>query len=242
MYYYILESPSSRSVRQQYQRLRDLLTNLGIAGEMVAASPARTPEELTLMGIQKGYSTIVAVGADLHINRIATAIQDRAVLGIIPIDASGYVVEMVGSDDLRQAAQTLKQRRLTNHNLLVIEPDGLAFLDVELNSPDKLAKVSLVLDNRLRGYSYFNHLRINRNLEIDLESSHMTEPRKVLGLFTVGGNLVKSSSHFHAKVAKLVSEPELPLVVAGKVIGKTPAQLRTLPDALKVISRRGTLE
>src|SRR5579864_8081795 len=144
MYYYILEPPSSRAVRQNYQRLRDVLTHLGISGEIVAASPARTPLELAQMGMNKGYSTIVAVGGDRHINEIAMAVMGRAVLGIIPLDASPLVTKIIGVNDLFGAAEALKYRRLSIQSTVVGEPPLTIFLDTEISS-SHLAKISLVL-------------------------------------------------------------------------------------------------
>jgi len=240
MYYYILESPANRSVRQTYQRLRDTLTNLGIAGEMVSASPARTPEELAYMGLEKGYSTIVAVGGDHHINQVATVVMSRAVLGIIPINASHQVTELIGVEDLKTAAETLKFRRLTTVSTILAEPDLPIFLDSEI-LPPKMAKISLVIDNKVRAFAYFNRAVINRSLEITIESTHLTEPKKLLGLFTVGGNVLKSESLFHGRSMRIVTDPELPILVAGQPVMKTPVHLRLLPESLKVITRRGTV-
>lgn len=240
MYYYILESAASRATRQTYQKLRDILTNLGIAGEMVAASPARTPEELAVMGIEKGYSTIVAVGGDHHINQVATTIMDRAVLGIVPIGASRQVTELIGLSDIRTAAETLKHRRLMTVSTVFIEPDLLLFLDAEI-IPPKLAKISLVIDNKVRAFAYFNRAVVNRSLEVTVESTHLTEAKKVFGLFKTGGNTIRSESLFHGKSVTLRTDPDLPLLVAGQPIAKTPVNLRLLPQSLKVITRRGTV-
>lgn len=240
MYYYILESPSSRATRQTYQKLRDILTNLGIAGEMVAASPARTPEELAVMGIEKGYSTIVAVGGDHHINQVATTIMDRAVLGIVPINASRQVTDLIGLTDIRTAAETLKHRRLLTVSTIYIEPDLLLFLDAEI-IPNQNAKISLVIDNKVRAFAYFDRAVINRAMEIRIESTHVTEAKKVLGLFKTGGNVVRSESLFHGKSITVRTDPELPLLVAGQAIAKTPVNMRLLPESLKVITRRGTV-
>lgn len=240
MYYYILEPASSRATRQTYQRLRDILTNLGIAGEMVAASPARTPEELAVMGIQKGYSTIVAVGGDHHINKIATTIMDRAVLGIVPINASRQVTDLIGLNDIRTAAETLKHRRLLTVSTVYIEPDLLLFLDAEIVTP-KLAKISLVIDNKIRAFAYFNRAVINRSLELMIESTHVTESKKILGIFRTGGNVIRSESLFHGKSVTIRTDPELPLLVAGQPIAQSPVNLRLLPESLKVITRRGTV-
>ncbi len=240
MYYYILESPANRATRQTYQKLRDILTNLGIAGEMVAASPARTPEELTVMGIEKGYSTIVAVGGDHHINQVATTLLDRAVLGVVPINASRQVTDLIGVTDIRSAAETLKHRRLTTLSTAYIEPDLLLFLDAEIVAQGH-AKISLVIENKVRAFAYFDRAVVNRALEVRLESVHVTEPKKILGLFKSGGTVVRSESLFHGKSMTIRTDPELPLLVAGQPIAKTPCNLRLLPESLKVITRRGTV-
>lgn len=253
MYYYILESPQSRGIRQSYQRLRDILTNLSIVGEIVAASPARTPSELTEMGISKGYSTVVAVGGDHHVNEVATAIiaagkgggiGDRsitqAVLGVIPVGASSLVTDIIGVSDLKDAAEALKHRRLTLQSTVLVEPNTTIFLDTAITS-SRLSKISMVLDNRVRAHAYFNQMIVNRFLQIRLESMHTTEARKVLGLFTVGGETIKSESLFRARHARIITDPILPLTVAGIPITQTPIQLRLVHDSLKVISKRGTV-
>jgi diacylglycerol kinase family enzyme len=240
MYYYILESPSSRAIRQNYQRLRDLLTNFGIAGEMVTASPARTPAELTNMGISKGYSTIVAVGSDAHINQIATSLLGRAVLGIIPIGASDEIVELIGSADIKGAAESLKQRKISLQPTLFIEPDTLVFLDGVIET-QQLCKITIVCDNKVRIHAYFNKLRVNRNLEIDLESTHTTEVKRFLGIFGPTAQSVTSRSHFHGKNVRIVTDPPLKLTVAGEAVATAPLQLRYVPESLKLITKRGTV-
>lgn len=240
MYYYILESAQSRAVRQQYQRLRDILTNLGIVGEIVVASPARTPEELTVMGIEKGYSTIVAVGGDYHINAVAASLIGRSVLGIIPINAGREITELIGVSELRGAAESLKHRRLSEVSTVLIEPDIPIFLQARIYSA-KLAKISLVIDNKLRAYTYFNELIVNRALEIFLASEHRVEKKKLWGIFTVGGDVIRSESLFHARSLKIVTDPELTMTIAGQQIATTPLQLRLVPNSLKIITKRGTI-
>lgn len=240
MYYYILETPPTRAVRQTYQKIRDLLTQLSIAGEMVASSPARTPTELAEMGMAKGYSTIVAVGGDYHINEVATAVVGRAALGVIPINASNLVTDIIGLSGIHEAAIALKQRRLSSQSTVLIEPETIIFLDTVIETP-KLAKISMILDNRVRTHAYFNKLTINRFLELRLESAHLTEAKKILGIFNTGGRVIHSESHFHAKSARVLVDPPLEATVAGEPIAKTPIQLRLLPDSLKIITKRGTI-
>lgn len=240
MYYYIMEPPTSRAVRQTYQKLRDLLTNLGIAGEMVAASPARSPEELTMMGLERGYGTVVAVGGDAFVNQIARAIIGQAVLGVIPIGEASQIAEIIGTDNIRTAAEFLKFRRLSTINTVVADPDVLIFLDAVI-TPPKLAKVNFVIDGKLRGYCYFDQLTITRNLEIRISSSYTIESKKFLGIFSSGGKVIKSESLFRGKNVRLITDPDLSLLVGRQPIAQTPIQLRLNPNSLKVITKRGSI-
>lgn len=240
MYYYIMEPPASRAVRQTYQKLRDLLTNLGIAGEMMAASPARTPEELAMMGLEKGYGTIVAVGGDTFVNHIAQTIIGQAVLGVIPVGECEQIAEIIGTNNMRTAAEFLKFRRLSTLNTVLVEPDLLLLLDAVI-VPPKLAKVNFVIDGKLRGYAYFNKLTISKDLVIKIESTHVIEPKKFLGLFSTGGTVMRSESVFHGRNVRLVTDPELALLINRQPVAKTPVQLRANPNSLKVITKRGTI-
>jgi len=192
------------------------------------------------MGLEKGYSTIVAVGGDYHINQIATIVMNRAVLGIVPINASKQVTDLIGVTDIKAAAESLKFRRLTTVSTILVEPDLPIFLNAEI-IPPKMAKISLVIDNRVRAFAYFNRAVINRSLEIEITSTHLTEAKKLFGLFEMGGNVITSESHFHGRSIRIVTDPELPLLVAGKPIAQAPVTLRLLPESLKVITRRGTV-
>ncbi|HSX42341.1 MAG TPA: diacylglycerol kinase family protein [Candidatus Saccharimonadales bacterium] len=240
MYYYVLESPSTRGVRQNYQRLRDILTHLGIAGEIVTSSPARTPAEQAYIGTTKGYSTIVAVGGDAHINEVAMATIGRAVLGIIPIDASRQVTELIGASDMKSAAEALKHRRISLQDTVLIDPDLPLFLNAAIQT-SKLAKVSLVIDNKVRAHAYFNELVVTRSLEVKIRSTYVAEKRKILGLFSVGGEQIASESSFHGKQIKIITDPPMPLMVGENKMADSPLTLRLVPESLKVITKRGTV-
>jgi hypothetical protein len=99
----------------------------------------------------------------------------------------------------------------------------------------------MILDNKVRTHAYFNQLTISRFLELKLESFHTTEARKILGLFTVAGETIHSESLFHGHSVRVITDPVLPLMVAGEPIAKCPLQLRILPSSLKIITKRGTI-
>lgn len=240
MYYYILEAPSSRAIRAVYQKLRDSLTNAGIAGEIIGSNPARTPSELAQMGITKGFSTIVAVGGDRHVDEVASAVIGRATLGIIPIDATAAVTDIIGCSNMKDAIDNLKTRRVSLQSVVVAEPQTIIFLDSYIFSTN-LSKASLVIDNKYKAHSYFNQIRINRFLEVELMSEHQVEVKKVFGFFKTGGNVVRSNSRFHGTNIKIITDPELPLISGTRELTTTPLNLRLVPESLKVITRRGTI-
>ncbi|MEX2361942.1 MAG: hypothetical protein WD544_02075, partial [Patescibacteria group bacterium] len=137
-------------------------------------------------------------------------------------------------------AESLKKRRLTTHSVVVIEPDSAFFLDAHI-LPPKIAKVSLVIDNKVRVHSYFNTLRIDRGLNIFIESAHVSEPKKIFGLFKRASETLTSQSTFHAKQVRIVTEPALALIVGNAKVAQTPLELRLLPESLKLITKRGTV-
>ena len=72
MYYYIMDSPKNISEKRTQEKIKNILGLLGITGETVTVTPARSIEELTNMGLAKKYSTIVAVGGDRWYNYSST--------------------------------------------------------------------------------------------------------------------------------------------------------------------------
>src|SRR5688500_15715671 len=114
MYYYIVDPPQSAQTPKIAQRLQELITPMGISGEIGIASPARSAEELTYMGVDKGYTTIVAVGGEHLVNIISSIVinesKERIAIGIIPLDAGRIIPLLIGvaNNDMRSAAEVIK--------------------------------------------------------------------------------------------------------------------------------------
>ena len=64
MYYYLVEPQRIHDGEVFLERLANLTTDLGIAGEMVVPSPAKPIAQLIDIGLTKGYTTLVCVGSD----------------------------------------------------------------------------------------------------------------------------------------------------------------------------------
>src|SRR3989304_6363352 len=119
---------------------KDLSGDLGIAGEAVSPSAARTIEELTHLGVVKGYSTIVACGSEMLVNKVITVLATEkmakeTVLGIIPDDFNSLLAERLGLKDIFSACNALKYRKLETINLCLIEPNKYFLTEAIIESP-----------------------------------------------------------------------------------------------------------
>ena len=121
------------------EKVKDTLGDLGIAGETVFPSPARTIEELASLGILKGYSTIVAVGSEKIVNKIVTALINQksnkdTVLGVIPEDYTSKIAKRIGVSDYKEACQALKYRKLETVDACCIEPNKYFMTEAVIDS------------------------------------------------------------------------------------------------------------
>lgn len=112
MYYYIFDPPQLPKEYERTAQIKELLTTLGIAGEITTPQPGRTVEQLVEQAMLKRYSTVIAVGGIQLINRVASALgQHDVVFGIIPLTEHPDITAAIGVSDWRLAAEQLKRRR-----------------------------------------------------------------------------------------------------------------------------------
>jgi len=240
MYYYIFESPSNRAIRGTYQKIREQLGQLGIAGEYVQTSPARSGAELALQGIERGYSTIIAIGQDKHFYEIAEVAVSRAVLGIIPINASEDITGIIGTNSIKDAIESIKQRRVILLPSVTVDSERTIILKAKLTH-ERMFKLNLILDNKARVFAYCNEVTLTSALDVYIRSVHEAVKKSFFGLFGSKTVLVESLSHFHAQICRITTDPPLPLRAAGLELAQTPVTLKIAPDTLKLIVKRGTI-
>src|SRR3990167_7897965 len=149
MYYYITEGARSREEARTLEREREILTNLGISGEFVTTSPARTVEELAELGVAKRYSTIVAVGSDRLVNQVATLLAGTPyVFGALPIENPAALELTTGIATIEEAAQALKFRRVHLVSIARIEPNKFFLTETHIHVPNPIP-VRLTLDSSM---------------------------------------------------------------------------------------------
>lgn len=248
MYYYIIE-PSKGKISLRYrEKIKDILGDLGIAGETVTPTPARTIEELTHLGVVKGYSTIVAVGSEMLVNKVITVLATEqtakdTVLGVIPNDFNSNLAKRLGLSDIYTACQALKFRKLESTNLCLIEPNKY-FLTEAVIETYRNKQIFFSIE-KLKGSALSKKTIIKPGLDISIYDGFFdggTSKKFVKWLFAKKENDIYSSS-FSTKRIHFESEKEnLPIKVSGEIVAKTPATFANRSRILKIIVSRDKIK
>lgn len=241
-----MEPPKAKIVSRQ-EKIKDILGNLGIAGETVSPSAARTIEELTHLGIVKGYSTIVAVGQESLINKVITVLVTQkeikdVVLGIIPTDFNSQIAQRIGVKDLNSACNVLKQRKLEIIDLCLLEPNKFFLTDATIETFFN-QEVYFAVDN-YKGKALTNKILIKSGLEVFFyDKTLQGSPVSSFSRWLFGKKEKDIySSYFHTKKIRIESNNTLSLKVSGETIAKTPLVVSNRSRALKIIVARDKIK
>lgn len=243
MYYYIFESAKNTSQKNLHEKIKDYLGFLGIAGETMTVSPARSVEELTQMGIEKKYSTIVAVGGDVLINKIASLIQGtEIVLGIIPIEASEQINKKIGAFDYKTACDNLRYRRTKLLDLAFIEPNKYYLTSANIIT-NKATPCTIEVDD-CHINTNFTQIAISANLTIMIidETQDGNFLTKAWGWLSGKEAPESNVSILKGKKIKINTTESIPVLINSEVVAKTPISVRTKFRALKIIVERDKIE
>lgn len=245
MYYYVFEQPKTSNDRKSQLKVREYLEDLGIVGEITNASPARSAEELTDMGIRKGASTIIAVGSDRHINNVITMVKTSerglnrdVVVGAVPLDAGSSMRERLRLTSVLDACEALKKRRYTTVDLGYIEGSCYFVTSAEMHTSSPV-EITLRADR----WEVTNHIT-DLIVFSDLTFSFYNTLASKKGLQKFASWLIgseaekKNVSIFHAKTLQITGSVVMPVTVEGAVVTKTPAVIYRMPKALKIIIKR----
>lgn len=246
MYYYIFESPKTNQERQLFEKIRDVAREFGIAGEITQSSPARTPEELAMMGVEKSYSTIVAIGSDTHINKIISKIISTNpnypfALGIIPTDSDSTLARRWSYKSVEEACETLKYRRVQRFDLGYLDSNKYFLTSAFIYS--KHATRFHVQTEKWSAYMDANLIQIFGDLTFKIEKIEL-EKNKMKSAYNwlVGKqNEEVDRSIFKARTLKISSNKPCPVYVGHEMIAKTPASFFRKLKVLNIITKRDTL-
>jgi len=241
-----MESPKAKIVSRQ-EKIKDILGDLGIAGETVSPSAARTIEELTHLGIIKGYSTIVAVGPESLVNKVITVLATQkeakdVVLGIIPDDFNSQIARKIGVKDLYAACEALKNRKLETVDLCLLEPNKYFLTDGTIETFFN-QEIYFSIEN-LQGKALANKVIIKPGLEVFFyDKSLQGSPLSSFWRWLFGKEKPDIySSFFKTKRLRIESQNSLSLKVAGQTLAKTPLTLHNRSRLLKIIAARDRIK
>lgn len=240
MYYYVVEAAPRSAQGRAQQRVRTLLADLGILGEFAIASPARGVEELALMGVEKGYTTIVAVGGGRTANKVASVIQGKGIaMGLIPTETNSVLHELIGSVDIKTACTALKGRKLTPKNLVLIEPNKYVLTQASIHFV-KPYPVELELDNYQLNVAATD-LVIFDSLYVRISNRKALPSPITRWAMALFGRRPPPNidSVLPSEQIRVISPVNALVIVEHEIVAKTPTVFRLKRNALQLIVARG---
>lgn len=247
MYYYIFQPARERKIKYLYEKIRLKIGLSGISGEIVQSTPLRTVEELTELGMTKGYSTIVAVGADSFINKVAHFLinlslaqnKEKIILGVLPLDcSSSKIAAMLKLKNIDEAIENLRERHLEYYDAAFIEPNKFFILPIDISKNKPFYTV--VSAQKFLAKSLVNKIQVTPSLDClvqDISGSDNFLARAWKYLIKPPGGSVYTS-RFRSKSFAIESNELIPVSIGNEIMAKTPIKVHSIPHLLQIITPR----
>ncbi len=242
MYYYITEPARSREDEQAEERIRELLIRMSIAGEFVTTSPTRGVEELAEMGVAKKYTTLVAIGSETLINHLGTLLAGTPyVFGAIPLRRPDALAAVSGIRTHEEAAEALKLRRVRAVSIARLEPNKFFVTELRMSSPTDVG-VRIRIDDALVE-SNCRDLTLTGGGDLTLRHVRLDGPSGGIfrRLFGAKPTEVTDSSSFHGRTIAIETDQPQPFYLGSELFARTPVAVTTIPNSLKMVTRRDTV-
>lgn len=253
MYYYIFDVRQCKN-RRQIEAIKDRISGLGISGEFVIPDKIRPARDLAEQGIFKGYSTIVAIGADGLIDEIAAVmLAKQQAFGVIPLNASENVHKIIAAGSWEDAAENLRYRRITESRVGIINEQNVFFsyCQVDFDKPTSItvefedyllqAKArELYVANRFPGLPKKDPSKLDIIMKsVDPKSDTLWGKLKS---FVSGTHIVQDLdiSLVRSDGLRIFSPRQLPILLDGRVFAKTPATFGVSQKTIRLITKRGS--
>ncbi len=267
MYYFVFEQPSNNQISRLHDHIRSKLEDLKIIKESVKANPVQSPEELTQEGLSKKFTTVVAVGSDNTINKVASVVaqNSKVALGIIPTSPKSTFKELLGIQNWQQGCEILPARKLITSDMAEIEGGYFFLTHVELlpgftnegYSPKKanfdidfglyqaqVTTPSLVITNALINSKNGQVIKSTLDdglIDVVIPPQKIKKSGGLLNLFSSKDpENEKSLTIFHTQEVQVSADISVPIVSEKEIIAKTPTKFRIANLSLKIISKKQT--
>ncbi len=251
MYYYIFDVRKCKN-RRQIEAIKDKLSFLGISGEFVIPDRIRPAYDLAEQGIMKGYSTIVAIGADDIIDEVAAVMLNKQqAFGIIPMQASENISSIIGIRDWESAAECLRFRKITDTRVGIINERQVFFsyCQLDLSAPailtvefeDFLLQTKakeLYVSNKIQGMIKKDPDKLDviirsvdvRGFGIWGKIREMVSPTAIKN--DIDLTLVRSDG------VRIFSSRQIPIYADGRISAKTPATFGVSQKTIRLITKK----
>lgn len=240
MYYYIFDPPQGAKEYERVAQVKELLSSLGIAGEMVSPSPGKSISQLVDLAITKRYSTVIAVGSMALINQVARAIHGQpVVLGIIPLFEHPDLVQLIGVTTWQAAAEQLKRRRWQPIHVGVLNSSVSFLTSATIEIPSEcgywLHSENFSLQSQGGSITITPTQEVGNGLLVQL-----SQPQAKPGLFSFRkpDPLLAIPSRFQLNALEIKSSQALSVTVAGSVVATTPLHATTHSEPIRLIVGR----
>lgn len=243
MYYYVIEPGKGAALRSRIEKIKMILIDFGISGEIVSASPARTSRELVEVGLAKGYSTIVAVGDEVHINKIAASLQGLDVaMGILPTTPDKSILELINCEfDIKKLCLALKQRRLKTIDMGRIEPNKYFMTKIEIHETQPIDVIG-------QFNNFFIQTKITDLIITNELYCYLANGKEGSGLiqktwsYLLGKEEQRfDQSLFSSKALTINTRKPYPVRISNQIIARTPFSASLEPKALQIIVSRAKI-
>ena len=137
MYCYIYDiSASQKKNEKQLLKIEGILTDLGISGKIYKLNILRNLEDVIDEILASEAKSIVVVGNDQIISKVANLIVGKNIaLGIIPLDEPNILAESLGIKSAEEACQIISARKIAKLDIGKINGNYF-LLSVESNNKD----------------------------------------------------------------------------------------------------------
>lgn len=249
MYYYIFDIKKFKK-RTQVDEIKNHLSVLGISGEYSYPTPLQSVEELVDQAIAKKYTTIVGIGGEEIANSIANRLLGRKeALGVIPIEQSTNLNQLLGVDNWRDACEALRYRKIKeirigqtgsgNAFLTEVYLDIKAPLEVTLEFKDFLVQGKL---KNLTISIYHPGVRKigDDYLDIMMTSVDPNESALIKRLSTLLGNKnpqdERTYSILRARSLRIFTKTPMGILSNDTLLAKTPQLIESSDEYLRLIT------
>lgn len=250
MYYYIFEPAKIVREGKWQKTVKEKLKDYQISGEYTIPSPARTIEEIIMIGLSKQYSTFVIGGSDSFINKVISTLINiyyknpsyQIVIGLIPSEKGSLIGENLNMTNLDDICLALQQRYYTKFSIGHLEPNKFFFSPLVINQNENEKFIITTPDYQITTYCY--QIIIDSEMNMTLVSKNRSNIfNKLSGLFIDQKYKPSSISKLSSKRFVVRSDDGTkPVYRGGEIIAKTPISVMRIRNLLNIIVKRGNIK